>query len=72
MAVQNPVFGGPTGEKGDRSAAHLSIDRLAVTIKTISKRQCSAAGWQVSHSLTANPAPEMRARSSYFALDFLV
>ncbi len=39
--------------------------------KTNKKRQCSAAGWWVSHSLTADPAPEMRARSSYFALDFL-
>jgi len=39
--------------------------------KISTKRQCSAAGRWVSLSLTANPAPEMRARSQYFALDFL-
>lgn len=31
--------------------------------EAVTKRQCSAAGWRVSHSRIANPAPEMRARS---------
>ena len=34
------------------------------------KRQCSAVGRWVAHSLTAGAAPQMRARSKYFALGF--
>ena len=63
MAADNP-WGTLTGRRKRRPLGGRPSHRpLCGQDQIRTKRQCSAAGWWVSHSLTADPAPRMRARS---------
>jgi hypothetical protein len=75
LCIQQGCRADQVGHRGSNPDVHWpqakKIDRQAVTLNSSTKRQCLAAagGLTQPHSKLA---PQMRARSLYFALDFFV